>query len=530
MNEPSKDTANLQKVLAEGLTKPLGSPMSSVLVILIVFCAIGLSVLVVTARRYTVDARLHDLYSGSLRSLIAFDAQLNEAVLKTSGGMSASYDPLQRVIQKLDSTSARIKNSAWPIPYFPSEGSTSVEQSFAEFQSLLAQKELLIDSFQAESSVVRNSHNYFPIGVKTLVKDRQKESPTDPLAASLIVLLQRVSLYTLQPIQEHDESCRSELSFIEQSLLSHAGPQKDEVRLLLLHARVILDREQILSAAVRQVLSVKTGELADTTRKRYEEEYQLALRRSDTYRLLASGLVVLIVMLSAALVIHKLKRSASALQHERERSEKLLLNVLPEPIAQRLKQSPEVIADSFPTVTVLFADLVGFSQLSAQLPAIDLVRLLNRVFSALDLLAEKHGLEKIKTIGDAYMVVAGLPVARSDHAEAMAEFALATLKELESLRDELSDRLQFRIGINSGSVVAGVIGLRKFSYDLWGHTVNLASRMEAHGVPGAIHCSESTYQLLQAKYVFDPRGPIAIKGIGTQSTYLLQQRKLTEPT
>lgn len=529
MIEQNKDSQSLPDAISVGFPKAFGSPVSTVILLLIVLCGLVLTALVVTAKKYTVDARLHEKYSGSLRSLIALDAQLNEAVLKTSSGMSVSYDPLQRLLRQLHSQSVELQNTTWPIPYFPQEGSVSVEKSLTEFLSLLADKEVLIEKFQTETSVVRNSHNYFPVGVRQLVDARQKESKHDPLSSSLHELLQCVSLYTLLPNPEHSVACLHTLASLQQNLHVLSGTDQQEVRLLLLHAQVILDREQRLSEAVRSVLSLKTRDVADHARKRYDDQYQVALRRGDVYRLSAAGFFALLIVLTASLLIHKLRRSAAALQHERELSEQLLLNVLPKPIADRLKQTPEVIADSFPTVTVLFADLVGFSQLSAKLPAIDLVRLLNRIFSALDLLAQKHGLEKIKTIGDAYMVVAGLPIARADHAEAMAEFALSAISTLDSLRSELPQDMSFRIGINSGSVVAGVIGLRKFSYDLWGHTVNLASRMEMHGIPGAIHCAESTYELLKNRYEFVPRGPIPIKGIGPQTTYLLQKRKAVDP-
>lgn len=206
------------------------------------------------------------------------------------------------------------------------------------------------------------------------------------------------------------------------------------------------------------------------------------------------------------------------LQLEQEKSERLLLNILPKPVAERLKQSPEVIAERFEEVTVLFVDIVGFTSLSAQISPEELVGLLNQVFSMFDGLAGKHGLEKIKTIGDAYMAVAGLPTPRPDHAEAVANMALELQGKIAAIAGE---RLQVRIGIHSGPVVAGVIGKKKFSYDLWGDTVNTASRMESHGLTGSIQVTEATYQRLQGRYRFEPRGPIQVKGKGEISTYLL---------
>jgi guanylate cyclase len=215
-------------------------------------------------------------------------------------------------------------------------------------------------------------------------------------------------------------------------------------------------------------------------------------------------------------------RAEQDAEHERERSEKLLLNILPAPIAARLKDGPATIADSFGGVTVLFADLVGFTTLSARIPTDELIVMLNDVFSGFDALAEKHGLEKIKTIGDAYMVVGGVPTSRTDHAEAVAKMALEMRTYIAEKRLARGERLDVRIGIHSGPVVAGVIGTRKFSYDLWGDTVNTASRMESHGEPGKIQVSEATRALLSPKFALIERGPIAIKGKGEMKTWFLE--------
>jgi adenylate cyclase len=204
-------------------------------------------------------------------------------------------------------------------------------------------------------------------------------------------------------------------------------------------------------------------------------------------------------------------------------SERLLLNVLPRPVAERLKRHNGVIADSFPEVTVLFADLVDFTTLSARISPAEVVALLNDVFSSFDRLAEKHGLEKIKTIGDAYMAVGGLPTPRDDHAEAVAEMALDMQ---QSLLEHGDAGLQLRIGIHTGPVVAGVIGTSKFSYDLWGDTVNIASRMESHGLVGTIQVTPETYARLSHGYQFAERGAVRVKGKGEISTYLLMGRQL----
>ena len=225
-------------------------------------------------------------------------------------------------------------------------------------------------------------------------------------------------------------------------------------------------------------------------------------------------------------MLFQLESGAKELAVEREKTEELLLNILPEPIAVRLKHEENTIADNFAEVTVMFADIVGFTKLSCQIAPAELVRLLNDVFSRFDRLLEKYQLEKIKTIGDCYMVVGGLPVKRSDHAETIAEMALDMQVEINKFNQENNQQLQMRIGINTGSVVAGVIGLKKFIYDLWGDAVNTASRMESHGIPEKIHVSASTYERLKDKYQFEKRGVIDVKGKGKMTTYFLKDRKV----
>jgi class 3 adenylate cyclase len=204
-----------------------------------------------------------------------------------------------------------------------------------------------------------------------------------------------------------------------------------------------------------------------------------------------------------------------ALEIEQARSERLLLNILPQPIAERLKNEEGVIADSFTDVTVLFGDIVGFTGYSSGRTPEEVVSLLNEVFSRFDRLAEDRGLEKIKTIGDAYMVVGGLPIPRPDHVEAVVEMAIAMQTEARGARVEL------RIGIGTGPVVAGVIGTRKFSYDLWGDTVNTASRMESHGLPGEIQVTEPTFLRARDRFPFVLRGEVNVKGKGPMTTYFV---------
>jgi len=205
-------------------------------------------------------------------------------------------------------------------------------------------------------------------------------------------------------------------------------------------------------------------------------------------------------------------------------NEELLLNILPASIAQRLRSGEAVIADRFDELTVLFADCVGFTELSSRLPPAQVVDQLNQVFSAFDSLADRYGLEKIKTIGDAYMVAGGL-LPGSDHPEQVAAMGLEMLSEVERLRAASFPDLEVRIGMHIGPAVAGVIGLKKFIYDVWGDTVNVASRMETLGEPGRLHVTQSTQRRLQPAFEFEPRGTIEVKGLGPTATYFLVGRR-----
>jgi guanylate cyclase len=210
------------------------------------------------------------------------------------------------------------------------------------------------------------------------------------------------------------------------------------------------------------------------------------------------------------------------LANERARSEALLLNVLPAEVAGELKRTGQTRARRFDAITILFADTAGFTPLTAEMESEAVVAMLNEVFTRFDVLSEKYGCEKIRTIGDAYMVASGLPVPRPDQAQAIAALAL------EMLAVQKDSGLQFRIGINSGPAAAGVIGTNKFQYDVWGDTVNTASRMESHGEPGRIQISETTYELIKDDFVCIPHGPLEVKGKGTLNTWFLEGvRELT---
>lgn len=213
-------------------------------------------------------------------------------------------------------------------------------------------------------------------------------------------------------------------------------------------------------------------------------------------------------------------------QLEYDKSEKLLQNILPNSIIKKLRENPDTIAERYENCTVLFSDIVGFTGMSKSMTAVSVVSLLNDIFSKFDDIAEKYNLEKIKTIGDAYMIVGGLPEPNLNHAENVVRFALEMLEIISEYSKENNISLEIRIGINSGSAVAGVIGKKKFIYDLWGDSVNTASRMESHGLPGQIQVSESTYELLKDIFQFEDRGKIEVKGLGEVRSYLLNSKTI----
>jgi class 3 adenylate cyclase len=264
----------------------------------------------------------------------------------------------------------------------------------------------------------------------------------------------------------------------------------------------------------------------------------------DTFLTLA--ILSILGVLGLTLVIGRLRQTSKELERrviertaqlqgtneqlviEQEKSERLLLNILPAPIAQKLKAGYTNIAEGFAEVTILFADIVNFTQLSEQISPKELLKFLNEIFTGFDCLTELHSLEKIKTIGDAYMVVGGIPELRSDHAQAIADMALDMQQEVAKFNARHNTTLNIRIGINTGPVVAGVIGTKKFIYDLWGDAVNTASRMESHGIAGCIQVTQSTYEYLQDNYQFEARGVIQVKGKGEMTTYFLTGKKVKQ--
>lgn len=325
------------------------------------------------------------------------------------------------------------------------------------------------------------------------------------------------------------------------------------------HQRIQTAARSIIAAESRPANSQKT--LADLQEIRdagkefsdginqliltYNQQAQAGIAQLRMVEFGLFGLLLLILLLEGILVfrpaVDKLQSAlneleialatsqdtASQLAAEQAQSNRLLLNILPSPIAERLKCSEEAphIADGFSDVTVLFADIVGFTDISARTSPQELVSLLNQIFSRFDRLAEQHGLEKIKTIGDAYMVVGGLPHPSEDHAIAVANMAIDMQDAINQFNRDTGEAFSIRIGMNTGAVVAGVIGIKKFIYDLWGDTVNIASRMESHGVAGGIQVTEVTYKRLIETHFFEPRGMIQVKGRGEMATYWLKGKK-----
>lgn len=318
-------------------------------------------------------------------------------------------------------------------------------------------------------------------------------------------------------IDQIHPNCKKMVDAAKQ-LLSTAQSAKNQPRLMLSQPlRQITVSERRFEKEVDKVIL------------KYNEYTAAAVTELKHIEMALLVLTLLVLIFEGILIFHpaveKLATTFNKLTEEQKKSEHLLLNILPESVVHRLKEQPTTIAEAFAEVTVLFADIVGFTQLSTQVSPQELVALLNRIFSAFDELAEKHGLEKIKTIGDAYMVVGGLPIPRKDHAEAIVNMALDMQLAINQFNVETNFNCNIRIGINTGPVVAGVIGIKKFIYDLWGDTVNIASRMESQGIPGNIQISQSTYEQVKNKhqYKLESRGLIEIKGKGEMQTYLVME-------
>lgn len=249
-------------------------------------------------------------------------------------------------------------------------------------------------------------------------------------------------------------------------------------------------------------------------------EFQTKLPATEVESNLRILFFVMNMMGAGSLTFFSLFYFISKNKEEHDRAENLLLNILPAPIAERLKRNPSTIADGYQMVSILFADIENFTVISQKVSPEALVHFLNDVFTHFDVLAEKYEMEKIKTIGDAYMAVSGIPMADQNHAEDAMQMALEMQRFIKTMQDPTGKDVRIRIGIHSGPVVAGVIGRKKFAYDLWGDAVNTASRLESHGIPGRIQISETTYELLRDRTKIETSRTVDVKGKGLMTTYL----------
>jgi class 3 adenylate cyclase len=288
---------------------------------------------------------------------------------------------------------------------------------------------------------------------------------------------------------------------------------------------LLIPNERLRLAAGMSVLSMLAFVFSDLVLRNTVPVYQISKEAISGFDLLTAMVIAPGLLIISFVFVHYVKKAEDKADFEFERAEGLLRNILPDPIAARLKASSASIADGFDCVTVLFADIVDFTVMSEKLSPGEVVSLLNDLFSRFDLVAERRGLEKIKTIGDAYMVASGIPEKSDCTAGPVAEFALDVQEEIRAFNEERGMAIRMRIGINSGPVVAGVIGRKKFIYDLWGDAVNTASRMESHGLPGKIQVTEESHELLKDEYDFEDRGMIEVKGKGRINTFILLGRK-----
>jgi guanylate cyclase len=240
-----------------------------------------------------------------------------------------------------------------------------------------------------------------------------------------------------------------------------------------------------------------------------------------TFYALNLGGVSIIVFSVIYYFVHEKNLAYRLLSREQDRSERLLLNVLPTTVAGRLKGGEQIIADHYDQASILFADMVGFTPLSTEMEPAETVAVLNSLFTDIDRMVDHYGVEKIRLIGDNYMAAAGIPTPRDDHASVLTRLAMDICAYVSHMPSIHGRRIVFRIGINSGPVVAGVVGQKKFAYDVWGDTVNLASRMESQGEPGRIQITASTFELIKDEFECEPRGEILVKGKGLMKTWFV---------
>jgi class 3 adenylate cyclase len=318
-----------------------------------------------------------------------------------------------------------------------------------------------------------------------------------------------------RPLERQDsfnEMFKNELDTLEHvHRVSAANPSHEE---LLYEYRAL---EQRYESLIKQ--AVKLTRIGDVAQRKLMTAQQKLSEQSGTIEQTNNELSYKNDQLKES--IEEINQLNMVLESEQTKADNLLLNILPPDVAERLKQGEDTIADAFEEVTVVFSDIVGFTTLSSLVSATTIVTLLNKLFSKFDALLEDYKVEKIKTIGDSYMIASGIPIQHHDHAEQAALFTFAMQNALRQFIAETGYLVSMRIGMHCGPVVGGIIGTKKFVYDLWGDTVNIASRMESHGEPGRIHCTQSVYEKLQHIYTFEQRGAIDVKGKGKMNTYFL---------
>lgn len=429
---------------------------------------------------------------------------------------------LQDVLSSADTSVALRQSNPYLLAYV--DAVREYADSFRETMQLVG--DLGMDGTGAIARMKQNSNR---------LQDMLSLADRPELMAGHSQVLAAEGEYRLQPDGLSLEKLLEAIEALRQGIVNSTDLDEEQQKKALGYLRnyeLLADNIVNLDAKIGSQIEGFEEQVASFSHKLIElanDEVQEARARIDATSqwatiLLMSALVLALAL--AAAIANRFLWALSQLAAEQEKSERLLLNILPKVIADRLKQNEKTIADSFPEVTVLFADIAGFTQLSARVSPQELVQLLNEIFCGFDLLVEQHSLEKIKTIGDAYMVVGGLPMPRSDHAEAIADMALDMQGEVDRFNAKHDASLSIRIGINTGPVVAGVIGTKKFIYDLWGDAVNTASRMESHGIPGYIQLTSSTYELLRDRYLVEERGTIEVKGKGEMNTYLLKGKKV----
>lgn len=287
----------------------------------------------------------------------------------------------------------------------------------------------------------------------------------------------------------------------------------------------LVEGKHILAKSFISILCIVTFLYLQCTYQDMTPVYSLGEGTLQIFNLLNITSAMLLIIFWGHYFNKSVNEAEAELEFERHKSDEILFNTLPKSIALRLKKNKETIADKFENVTVLFLDVVGYTAISSTKSPSQMVEVLNELFSGFDDLASKYKLEKIKTIGDCYMIAAGVPVQAEDDISRMADFSLEIIPLLNQFNQKNNLELKVRIGFNTGDVVAGVIGKYKFIYDLWGDAVNIASRMESHGLNGEIQVSQSSFDLLKDSYILEPRGDIEIKGKGIMHTYILKAKK-----